>query len=291
MPNYKTHSIHGELIFPYMNKRIFISKEDFKIYCFGFDTLILSDYQLFELQHKKDTKLYFETLISNIKKNKLQNNSEAMAYLYGQIDHFVLDMTIHPLIYYMTENLPKKHLLDNHALIEHEIDNYIKDKYNYSDEVYSKWEVDDPKLRNLINHIYKLVYKKSKMVLKYDLGIKSINIYDTIARRNAIKITPIICSVLNIGDITYNNDLKKVKPFLNLKHKTWLNPETGKKSHESFDDLWNKSLDLSLETIDQINQYLYDDKDLNVAIIKNNISLNTGLPCENEQHFTYAKKY
>ena len=290
MPNYKTHSIHGELLFSLIDKRIFISKEYLKTYCFGFDTLIFSDYALFEKQHKENTKLYFETLLKSIKQNRLQDNSETMAYLYGQIDHFVLDMTIHPLIYYMTENMPKKHILDNHALVEHEIDNYVQNKYNIQDEVYQKWEVNDPKLRNLINHIYMLAYQKSKMVLKYDLGIKSINVYDNLARRNALKVTPIICFIFNIGDITYHKNNKN-KKYLNLKHKPWLNPETGKISCDSFDDLWNKSLDLSLETIDNINHYLYDDKNLNIDIIENDLSLNTGLPCKEGQNFTYTKKY
>ena len=39
-----------------------------------------------------------------------------MAFLYGQLDHFILDMIMHPLIYYMTENMPKENLLEPHVI-------------------------------------------------------------------------------------------------------------------------------------------------------------------------------
>ena len=106
MPSYKTHAIHGEMILPEINNRVEINKEDLKSFCMGPDALIVTDYRLFELQHIKSTRKYFKTLIKLIKENKLQDNSEVMAFLYGQLDHFILDMIMHPLIYYMTNEMP-----------------------------------------------------------------------------------------------------------------------------------------------------------------------------------------
>ena len=73
MPSYKTHAIHGEIILPKINTRIEINKEDLKSFCMGPDALIVTDYRLFELQHIKDTRDYFKTLLKLIKKEKLQD--------------------------------------------------------------------------------------------------------------------------------------------------------------------------------------------------------------------------
>jgi hypothetical protein len=113
-------------------------------------------------------------------------------------------------------------------------------------------------------------------------------LYERIARRREIKE---LVKLLNIGDITYHADYQKANPFLNLEKKVWLNPETGEEYHDSFDDLWEKSIDLSLETIEDINGYLYQDKELESSILENDISYNTGLPCSKGQSFQYIKKY
>ena len=95
MPSYKTHSIHGELVLNDIDKKVEIDRNDIRTFCFGFDTLIFSDYSLFKYQHRNNTKDYFETLLQLIKEKGLQDNSEVMAFIYGQLDHFVLDIVIH----------------------------------------------------------------------------------------------------------------------------------------------------------------------------------------------------
>ena len=45
VPNYKTHSIHGEVIFSDMSKEIEIDLEDLKSFCIGPDALITTDYK------------------------------------------------------------------------------------------------------------------------------------------------------------------------------------------------------------------------------------------------------
>ena len=135
MPSYKTHAIHGEMILPNIISQTEINKEDLKAFCMGPDALIATDYHVFELQHAKDTRNYFKTLLKLIKKDKLQDNSEVMAFLYGQLDHFILDVIMHPLIYYMTEDMPKEHLMDPHGLVENYIDDYVMSKFNCNDDV------------------------------------------------------------------------------------------------------------------------------------------------------------
>ena len=52
--------------------------------------------------HKHKTKDFFVNLVTNIKEDNLQNNSEVMSFLYGYISHFVLDSVVHPFVYYKT---------------------------------------------------------------------------------------------------------------------------------------------------------------------------------------------
>ena len=292
MPNYKTHSIHGELILPEMDKKVEIKKEDMKAFFIVLDTLIASDYKTFDYQHANNTRNYFETMLKIIKENKLQDNSEVMAFLYGQLDHFVLDIITHPLIYYMPEDVQKKHKINPHGLIEHWIDDYITQKYNKNELLYyHKWMLNDKNLKKVVDELYKRVYEVNHESLKYSLGIISMITYDTLARRNAALIAPLVIKMINLGDITYSKKLDRVLPYLNLEHEMWYNPETGEAYRDSFDDLWKKSIEISFEIIHDVNRYLYGDGKLTNSYILNNVSFNTGLPCENGQSLQYVKKY
>lgn len=292
MPSYKTHAIHGEMILPEINKKVEINNEDLKVYCMGPDALILTDYRLFELQHIKSTRKYFRTLIKLIKQNKLQGNSEAMAFLYGQLDHFILDMIMHPLIFYMTNEIPKEHLMEPHGIVENLIDDYVIDKYDRKDEVYyHKVTISDRKLMKLINNAYERVYHTKNVSFKYSMGMILINIYDSLIRRDKLFLAKSVMKLINFGDVSYHKDYKKVLPYLNLEHNEWLNPETGEISHESFDNLWEKASEVALETIQDVNMYLYQDKRLKNSIINSDTSFNTGLPCSMGQTLKYVKKY
>ena len=292
MPSYKTHSIHGEVILPNIPKEVEINVEDMKKYCMGPDTIVTTDYETFELQHRKRVKDYFETLLSMIKKNKLQDNSEIVAFLYGQLDHYVLDSTMHPLIYYMTENLPDKHMIDNHSLVEMWIDDYVKAKYNKDDVVYYKkvFSTND-KLNKLINRLYHKVYNVKNASLKYNVGSLIIVLFDTLVRHNLIQIVPVVDKAIDMGDIIYKDSVQRELPYLNLGHDKWYNPETHERCTESFDDLWDKSINISLETMEDVNNCLYKDKPLKNRLISNDISYNTGLSCSVGQKKKYLKKY
>ena len=292
MPSYKTHAIHGEIVLPRMNLKTEINQEDLKTFCMGPDTLIATDYKIFELQHVRDTRNYFKTLLRLIKKNNLQDNSEVMAFLYGQLDHFILDIIMHPLIYYMTEDMPKKNLLNPHGLVENLIDDYVIQKYNKNeDNYYHKISISDRKLIKLINNAYKKVYNGNNISLKYNIGIMLINIYDSLIRRDKLFIAKYVMKLINFGDVNYHKDYQKALPFLNLNNDIWYNPETGVKHSESFDNLWDKAADIALETIDDVNRYLYQGKNIRNPILLDDISFNTGLPCKDGQKLKYLKKY
>lgn len=294
MPNYKTHSIHGEMVLPSINsinKRVNISKEDIKSFCLGPDALVVTDYKTFDISHANNTRSFFCTLIREIKKRGLQGDPETMAFLYGQIDHFVLDLTIHPLIYYMTEGIKQTRLMAPHALVENWIDDYtsIKSKRNQL-LYYRKWVIRNRNLISLITDVYNEVYGATYEGYKYSLGMIATSLYDTFARRNLIGVAPLVASVSNLGDIFYRKDYNRALPYLNLERDIWLNPETGEEYRESFDDLWKKSVEDSLETIDDVNRCIYQGKPLTNPLIAKDLSCNTGLSCKNGQKLIHVKK-
>ena len=292
MPNYKTHSIHGEEILKKINKRIEINNEDIKSFCMGPDAMILTDYQTFSYQHANKTKDFFISMLRFIKKNKLQDNSEVMAYLYGQLDHFVLDSIMHPFIYYMTEGLKSNKRIETHGLVENWIDDYTTQKFNKNDTIYyHKFFIKTKELKDTINKIYGKVFHKKNEALKYSFGMFSVVMYDILARRNKIGIVPLAIKCANTGNFMYTNDYDRAKPFLNKNREIWYNPETGELYNSSFDDLWEKSMEVALETIDDVNAYLYQDKELKNKLILNDTSWNTGLSCKKGQKLKFIKKY
>jgi hypothetical protein len=96
---------------------------------------------------------------------------------------------------------------------------------------------------------------------------------------------------MNIGNFIYEKDLNRILPYLNLTHGVWYNPETGEEYTSSFEDLWEKSMEISLETINDVNMNIYQDKKLSNPLIMNNTSFNTGFSCESGQTLKYVKKY
>lgn len=292
MPSYKTHSIHGELVLPQIDKQIEINNEDLKLYCMGPDAMISTDYQTFEYQHSNKTKDFFITMLKLIKENKLHENSEVIAFLYGQLDHYVLDSIMHPLIYYMTEDIEVIHKIKPHGLVEMWIDDYVTQKYNKNEKLYyHKFLMKDKKLKKMIDDLYKKVYGVENESVKYNLGMFSTIAFDTLARRNLIGITPLITKMFNLGNVIYRKDINRVLPYLNLNNDKWCNPEIFEEYNDSFDDLWNNSTNISLEMIADVNKYLYQDRQLTNSLILNNTSFNTGLPCEKGQSLKYVKKY
>ena len=292
MPSYKTHAIHGSKVFPNIDLKTNVNIEDVKAFSIGPDLLIATNPLVFKLQHMFDTRLYFLTLIYLIKQKKLYDNPEVMSYLYGQLNHFVLDIVTHPLIYYMTEDLPKEHVLDAHGLVEHYIDDYMMEKLNIPNGPYlHKICINNIELLRLINELYQKVYRKSNLGIEYSLGIGATRLYDLALRRDKTKIFDFIGEQINLGDVKYHGNSDLAKPYLNLSGELWLDPETGDIHYETFDELWKKAIEMAEETINDVNMTIYNDKPLNNALILNDISYNTGLPCDKGQNKTYIKSY
>ena len=149
---------------------------------------------------------------------------------------------------------------------------------------------ENKELTNMINTTYTRVFNSSNVAIKYDLGTFTLVQFDGI-RKSKSAILKDFCKKIKLGDIFYGRSIAKISRFLNLEHRSIMHPVTGEKTQDSFDDLWNKSLDISCELIDDVNKYLYSGRNLDNYFIRNNISYNTGLPCREKEEFKYAKRY
>ena len=58
-----------------------------------------------------------------------------MSFLYGQIDHYILDVIMHPLIYYMTEDMPKNNFLSQELKGQAKYGNHTAE--NFTNDIFS----------------------------------------------------------------------------------------------------------------------------------------------------------
>ena len=256
MPNYKTHSIHSEEVLKDIDTYVDIDKDELNKFSFGPDSILLTDYKLFEYQHCNKTKEYFETLLRIIKEEKLLDDKQVIAFLYGQLNHYVLDLITHPLIYYMTENMPKHYKINPHTLMEMWLDDYVIINYK-KEENYNKVLILNKNLKNVINHLYMKLFHKKNMYKDYQFGMLSFQEFDKVIRKNKNFLLRIIDKYFKIGDIFYQKNIDRIKPFLNLEHDVIYHPVTGEPSKYSFDDLWYKEIETAKDTIEDANNYLY----------------------------------
>ncbi len=292
MPSYKTHSIHGECLYSLLDRRIPLDLESFKLFCMGPDAMLFTDYHTFSYQHANKTRDFFLNLKHKIKENHLEYDGEAMAFLYGQVDHFVLDATFHPYIYYLTSNLPNTVKINPHCLIEMWMDDYVMNINNIPNKkYYQNNKIRNKKLKEIIDEVYLDTYGLKKQSKKYDRGYLYMSLFDSMIRDDKSGFASWIMKNFHIGDITFKKEYNRVVSFLNKDRSTWFDPETEEKREESFDDLWLESLENSYQVIQDINSYLYEGKELKSPFLLEDISYNTGLSCSKGQSLQYVKRY
>ena len=77
--------------------------------------------------HDKLLDEFIYNMCDYMKENHLEKDSECLGVLYGHICHFIMDTTIHPLIWYVDAKCKKNK--KNHTMIELYYDNYLSNKH------------------------------------------------------------------------------------------------------------------------------------------------------------------
>ncbi len=290
MPMYKTHAIMSDKSNNYIDKRIDLNVEDLKTFSFGPDSLIYTDPILFNTQHNRNSKLFFECLIKSIKHNKQLDNSELISFLYGQLSHFILDYNFHPYIYYLSSDLKTSRIIGPHVQIELWLDSYIMNKYGINSKNYlNKDSIKNKKAKQIIDDVYYKIFRSLFTSNKYNIGFKITNSLEKDLRRD--KKLNLLLQRCNVGDFNYYDDNMIIDYFLNCERARWTHPVSGVSHNESIDELWNNSVADYIEAIECVNKYLYDDKELDVRLLHDNVSYDTSMEHDTPRRFVYTKKY
>jgi len=206
--------------------------------------------------HEKNTDDFFLAMIGFIKENRLEENANAMAFLYGHIMHYALDTSAHPLIYYMTQCHPAKcfgSALAAHAIFEAWVDAEKEENERAKAEREGKAfdprypfrkKVGNGKIDALIDTVYEKVHGLKKAAFGYRSGIKLWELYQLRFR------SPIL------------NHVKEYFPdfagMLNPGGEQFLHPATRECLGATFQQLYDQSIQLACELVMETNANIYD---------------------------------
>lgn len=307
MPSSATHAYIALDVYEKLNnkikKTINYNIDDYKAYSQGMDVFyfysILNIFNIksFEVKkfgsytHKNKTNKLLINLINEIKKT--QDNS-CFLFLIGLVTHYISDSTIHPFINYQSKSISLDNLYDNHFFLESYIDNYIILKKENNEEYY-KFKVYDfcfnvtynKNIENMLNKVFKDTFNKNNYGIYYYKSLKEIKRFFKLFRHDEYKIKKYLYLTINplvkkifrsIKYLSYNFDISNYEKYLNLNHDTWYNIYNKKiVSNDSFFDLYDKVVIKTVYIINELYEYIYFNKDIDLEKLLENRSYSTGL--------------
>ena len=297
MPSTITHAYLGLDTLKKLNDkpRAIIKKRinNFKIYCQNMDVLYF--YHIFLLKENKIQKLghqfhlenvynYFEQIINDNKNNK---DDELFTFLTGLIIHYQADMIMHPYIDYFAKKYFKK---SGHFVIETYLDNYFINKYetekyqtfNNSQLIfnYTKEKI----IQDELDKIYKLYFNYNGMGKKYYRAIAEMKFVYQYIRHDKYGIKKFFYRLIDLNPLpiqrvtylSYHFPLNMDTKILNLNHLKWHNNKNI--SYQSYLDLYEEVIKKASYIINELYEYIYNNKEINLYELIGNYSYSTGLP-------------
>lgn len=238
---------------------------------------------------------YFEVMINYIKYNGYGSNSEVMAFLYGALSHYILDSNMHPFIHYKTgvydaKNPDTYRYNMLHGEVESMFDAYLISLREHI--LPGKFRTDllclesfrfSPTLQEVIDFTFDEVFQVHSMTKFYTRALSDMRQFFYLFRydpfgfkRTFYKFVDFICPLSMRRKTPLSYDLKIDYSFFNLEHKVWYHPTSKKiKQRTSILDIYTKSLLECVQTIQQIQDFIYEDKGDLKKILKD-VSYSTG---------------
>lgn len=299
MPAYISHAIMGQELYNEGKKEhlfnyIPIDIEEVKGYSLGIDFSYLSKRTTRD-PHNYNTKEFFVSMLKYIKENNLIENSHIMSLLYGHIAHYFLDLNTHPLIYYTECNTEQVGPISNHNLVEGYLSSYLSEKILKKDimqiksSYFNQINLSDTNIIKLLNSIYGKIYQDYNIIKSYK---KTLELFSLLEKyiKSGIVTKKILIFISKFNKFLERNNLT-LTAITNDNHDIFTNPVTGEKHQESFLDLYYKSIDMSLETIYEINKYLYSNTPFdNIEKQFLDLSYDTGAKCSLGNKMVYVRK-
>lgn len=320
MPASVTHAYFANDVYDILPKEIKDKLSISRLKMFGQSTDSFIFYKLFsfignkkirKMQHTfhtEKTQDFFINLIGYIKKYNLSTDVDTCSFLCGFICHYVLDSTIHPYVFYKTgkfeKDKPSTYKYNNlHLFMETYLDNYLikeREKENPYTFSIAKFCFDLKPFSKALNDSIKYSFKKT-----YNLDFADKIYYDSLKdMKLAMKVfrqdrfgtkrfiyklvdtfTPKNC--FRFEGVSYHYPMNTSFDFLNFNHHIWRNPTTYSLiSHESFYDLYIKSLKLAKKLVESTFDYL-NGKNIVLEQLYSNLSYVTGLDCNIKKELKY----
>lgn len=283
MPSIYTHNVFAKNVYSKLDKTIKKSfqnqKQLYELFSQSFDFLFYYNFlslkrgkkirEFGRFCHRNNCKSYLINIIDHIKKNKLYKNADVVAYLYGSINHYTCDTTMHPYINYLS-NLPKNKK-GMHNKIEFNIDAYyyelVNNKPFYQFNICKKLLKPikfSKTLKKCLNCVYYETYKINNMGNIYERSYNQSKLIFRLFMMDRLGIKKLLYKLLDL--LPLNIDFKFSycsfyiknidKSFLNTEKKTWYNiKDKNIESNLSWDELFLSAEQKSLELIELCHKY------------------------------------
>lgn len=299
MPSYISHAIMGEQLYnealsQNVITKIPISKEEIKGYSLGADLAFLSPKLKNDPQNYR-TRDFFINMINYIKENNLIENSHTISLLYGHIAHYFLDINTHPLIYYIESGCQKTSLIPNHELVEGYIDSYLtqkilgKDIMDIKANYFNQPNLSNIDASNLLNSIYGEIYGDYSIIQTYKRVLYIFSKLEELIKSGLFPKEQLI-NISRFNQFLQKNNLT-TSEILNNNNDRFHNPVTGQICNQSFMELYNQSIEMALEAIKIVNNYLYGIGTISeLETVFKNISYDTGVECSLGKRMIYTRK-
>jgi len=325
MPDIWTHILLGQDVLNALDdhrwKTVFETRiKLFNLGCQGPDMFLYNDFwpwiknkravKLGDKMHIEKTGDFFIEGLSYLKKRvtSKEDYKKLFTYLAGFICHFSLDKNAHPYIHYYSGIYDKKKketykYKGNHKRLELMIDTILlKEKRNITTHKYPVYNEIDignalPKViidsyKNAISKLYKLddnydfindSYRDTKRALKV--------IHDPYGIKKSLLI---FADIITKGDLVYSSVIyprviDENRDYLNRNHNVWNHPCNKTEVYsDSFDDIFNRSVEQAIEMIKGAIEYLEDGiKEEDLIKIFPNISYSSGKHVDDKCELKY----
>lgn len=321
MPSIYTHYKFGRDVLSKFSKDFNnnINDDYYNLFNQSFDTLYYYNFlslkkgrkirEFAHYAHRNNSNLFFSNLIKYIKENNLEHNKEIISMLYGFINHYVLDTTIHPFLNYKTgrfnkHNKSTKKYKGIHPKVEIMIDRYFYEKDTKKDwsnykiyQDFMKKMTFSPEVKNTLDIVFKETFNTTNMGIIYETSNnQSLSIYKYLMKDKygIKKIGYQICDFFSpFKDSLYSSYSWHVKPiekkFLTNNYMDWCNPVDKEIFYtKTFFNLYDESLIYSKTLIEEVNKILYNNKSIKEFLeLIGNKNYETGLDLDDKRILQY----
>lgn len=326
MPSIYTHYMFSQDVKNKLSKNIQAiineNKHYYNIFSQSFDNLYYYNFLSFKpgrkirrlgsYAHYHNVNDYFTNILTYIKKNNLEDNSEVLCYLFGAINHYMADSHLHPYINYRTGRYSIKRKKETkkykglHTNAEIRIDAHYYEKV--TNKQFKRFKIHknfikkvnfSKQLINTINFAFKETFQVDNMGYIFNKSynqskfVYQLLMYDPIGFKKLIyKIIDYITPFKDIVAAVFSLNKKPIeKEFFNLTHENWCNPiDNTIVYNSSWYDVYNEAATKAAALIEESYNFLNNKITLKkISTLLGNNSYATGMDLNDKRITKYYR--